>query len=391
MKMKMHLMRKVFSVLLFIWLISIPAKLSAQIVPVSEPEGPDDNIFWSLVPFGAYTSDSGFFGSVLFKRINYGDDISPYHSSLRVDFSASTRRKLESGFVYERTNLFGTSMRHRTLVHYMREPNGPYYGIGNTSVFTNTDFEQGAYFYELNQIMVDFMGRKKLFKISDHGILEGVFRLRVSNRSLYGRGANTVFEQDNPFGSDGGWVNKLGAGLIIERRNSEFAPSSGFRYETGANLSESFLGSDYSFNKLFADFRHYYSPFNNVVLAHKAEVRHSSGDVPFWQLPILGNEKGLRGYSLDRFIGDSSVLQILELRTWLFSILDDNIKIGSHLFWDSGRVFSEFDSNGVFEDWNHTFGIGGTISAFSPDLIIRGEAAFSDENFRIYAGLGYLF
>lgn len=384
------MLRVFLSILIFLFFLT-PVELKAQVVPVSETDESSENVNWSILPAVAYTSDYGLFGMGIFTRINYGEDVSPYLSNMRIDLSASTRNKYESMFIYERTSLLGSPIRHRTVLNLVREPGSPFFGIGNNTTFDSSDYGSGIYFYHRNELRFDFSLRKNLIRLSESTMLDGVIRFNVSVRSLKSRGADTVFEQQNPFGAEGGWVNKIGAGLISDSRNSEFFPTRGYRYEIGVNLSDDLLGSDFSFTEYFTDFRHYFSPVNNVVLAHRAALRHTSGEVPFWQLPILGNERGLRGYALDRFIGDSSVLQILELRTWLFSFLDDNIKLGSHVFWDSGRVFSEFDSNGFFESWNHTYGIGGTISAISPDLILRFEIAFSDEDHRFYAGMGYIF
>jgi len=384
-------MYRVFLSILVFLLLLTSGSLIAQVLPASEPEELSDNVNWSVLPAVAYTSDYGLFGMGIFTRINYGEDVSPYLSNMRIDLSASTRSKYEGMFMYERTSLLGSPIRHRTLFKLMREPSSPYFGIGNNTTFDSSDYGNGIFFYHRNELLFDLSLRKNLVRLSESTILDGVIRFNVSQRSLKSRGSDTVYEQQNPFGAEGGWVNKIGAGLISDSRDSEFFPTRGYRYEIGVNLSDGLLGSDFSFAEYFTDFRHYLSPVNNVVIAHRAALRHTSGEVPFWQLPILGNERGLRGYALDRFIGDSSVLQMLELRTWLFSFLDDHIKLGSHAFWDSGRVFSEFDSNGFFENWNHTYGFGGTISALSPDLILRFEIAFSDENSRFYAGMGYIF
>jgi len=105
----------------------------------------------------------------------------------------------------------------------------------------------------------------------------------------------------------------------------------------------------------------------------------------------LGNEEGLRGYALNRFLGNSSVIYMAEMRTWVFSFLDDQIKLGGHLFFDTGRVFSDSDSSEFLKNWKQTWGMGGAMSLFNPDLILRGEIGISNESYRIYAGVGYTF
>lgn len=85
------------------------------------------------------------------------------------------------------------------------------------------------------------------------------------------------------------------------------------------------------------------------------------------------------------------MLSMTELRTWLFSVLEGRIRAGGQLFWDTGRVYSEEDSGRFFNDWKHSFGAGAALSLFNPDFIVRADAGFSDEAFRIYFGAGYVF
>lgn len=68
------------------------------------------------------------------------------------------------------------------------------------------------------------------------------------------------------------------------------------------------------------------------------------------------------------------------------------IKFGGQLFTDIGRVFNDDDGWGdFFNDYRHTYGIGGAMSLFSPDFILRGDIGFSKDVSRIYIGVGYSF
>lgn len=382
-------MRK--AVLLFLFLL-FTRTAAAQVVPVQEPVELEPDVSYSILPIGAYTSDEGLFGGVIMQRLNYSDDqFQPFLSSMRAEVFAGTRGKIESRFDYERMSLFGREIRNLTRVDLVREPRSVYYGIGNNTLYRDTDFADGRYYYSRNIMSLNFLARKNWTRFSDNGRVDCVMRLMASHLWIEDRGEDTVFFDDRPFGEGGGWVNKTGIGLIVDNRPSEFSPNAGYRYETGINVSGSYLGSSYSFADMFVDLRQYISPLGDIVLAQKIEVRHTAGDAPFWQKPVLGNQYGLRGYPLDRFIGQSSVLHILEARKWLFSLFDDGVQVGGHFFWDSGRVFSRFDENAVFTGWKHSFGVGGAVTLFNPDLIVRGEMGFSDESIRIYAGIGYLF
>ena len=191
--------------------------------------------------------------------------------------------------------------------------------------------------------------------------------------------------------SGGGWVNPLGVGLIYDLRDSEFDPRGGLRAEFGTDISPAPLGNDYGFATFFGELSHYLPIIENTIVAQRIAAEHSSGEVPYFELPALGNSNGLRGYALNRFLGESSIVYMAEARSWLFNFFDDQVRIGGHAFFDTGRVFSDADSDKFFTDWKHTWGVGGAMSAFNPDLIFRGEIGFSDETFRIYAGIGFAF
>lgn len=379
--------------LLFILVLLIPLTASAQIITPAEDEGAEpEGIGYSILPVAGYTTDLGLFGGIILQRVNYGAGVKPFLSTIRLDVNASTRGRLVGKAEYEQINLFDRPIRNRTLFEAIRDPQHTFYGIGNNSPYTKEGFEEGDFFYRQNHILTVFTARKKLVDLGEEGSFNAVTRFKISYTEAAEIENDTQFAIEQPNGFDGGWVNTFGVGLMAESRNSEFLPTKGIRMEVGANYSSGRLfGSSYSFNDYFLDARSYFTPWLDITLAHRIELRYATDDAPFWEKPVIGNERGLRGYALNRFIGDASVLNMIELRKWLFSVLDDEIRFGGHLFFDSGRVYSDMDSNRIFEEWNHTVGFGGAISLFNPDLFLRGEIGFTDEDYRIYAGVGYAF
>ncbi len=345
----------------------------------------------SIFPLVGYTTDYGLFGGGVYQRINYADSRRPFLSNMMVDVTGSTKGKWAARVDYERIEMFSRPIRNRTIVDLELNPIRSYFGIGNNTLYTREDLDDGLYYLNQQHALVTFEARTPLFDITGESALDGALRLKTSYTSATEDGEETRFYTDPPSHFDAGWVNTLGAGLLFDSRENEFAPKSGQRHEIGIDISSSLFGSSYSFYELFADLSYYLSPLENTVLAQRFTARHNIGDTPFWELPALGSSRGLRGFALDRFMGDSSVLYMAELRQWLVSFLDDEIRLGAHLFFDTGRVFSEFDSNELFDEWKRTWGVGGAMTLFSPDLIFRGEVGFSGEDYRIYAGVGYAF
>lgn len=346
---------------------------------------------YSFYPVVGYSSDIGFFGGGLFQRIDYADGIRPFLTNTIVDITGSTRGKWVASLEYEKTRIFGKPLRTRSEFKAFRNPISNYFGIGNQTDYSDSDFSDGIYYLLKRRIVTRFELRKPLRTISDRKKLEGVLRLKVSFTDNEDRGADTQFVQSPPTGASGGWVNTIGTGLIYDIRNSEFDPRSGIRAEAGADFSPVFAGNDFGFSYYFAEFITYAPILKNTVFAQRFAAEHTIGSVPFFELPVLGNEEGLRGYALNRFLGTSSVIYMAEIRSWIFSFLDDQVKLGGHLFFDTGRVFSESDTSEFLKNWKQTWGVGGAMSLFNPDLILRGEIGISNESYRIYAGIGYAF
>lgn len=380
-------MKALQTILLFAIISLIPVTVFSQLISDDDDSGTN----YSVVPVVGYTTDSGFVGGILIQRIEYRNNQRPFYSNTTFDVTGSTRGQWVASLDHERLDLFGTKIRNRTLLEFELDPISTFFGLGNNTSFSVDDFDEGIYFLKRNFALLSFSARKKLFNTSENGNLDGVVRLKGSYTNTDDRGSDTRFVSEQPVGFNGGWVNMLGIGLVSDSRDSEFAPTRGGRFEIGANVSGRLVGSDYSFTDYFADLRIYTPIFLDIIIAQRLEVKHSMGDVPFWELPMIGNQNGLRGYAQDRFRGDSSVLHMIEVRRWLFSFFEDEIKIGGHIFTDTGRVFSEFDSSALFGNLKNTWGFGGTMSVLSPDLIVRGELGFSNEDYRIYAGLGYAF
>lgn len=380
-------MKKITAIVTIIAGLVLPISGYSQLSTELDKRG----VNYSFYPILGYSSDMGLFGGGLFQRIDYADGMRPFLSNTVADIIGSTSGLWAGAIEYERTRLLGMQLRTRSILDAERNPINNYFGIGNQSELSTAEFDEGLYYLLQRRVNARFEMRKPLHLLEGKGVVEGVFRLKVSYTDNEGRGSDTRFIQSPPPGAEGGWVSTVGAGLIYDIRNSEFDPRSGIWAEIGSDFSPKVAGKDYGFSSYFADFRSYTSVTENTVFAQRVAAEHSYGSAPFYELPTLGNKYGLRGFALNRFIGESSVLYMAEVRSWLFHLLDDQVKFGGHLFYDTGRVFSAADSAGLLNNWKRTWGFGGSMSAFNPDLIFRGEFGFSSESYRIYAGIGYAF
>ncbi|MEX2573229.1 MAG: BamA/TamA family outer membrane protein [Balneolaceae bacterium] len=368
--------------------LGICTQLSAQVALEEEAVG----VQYSILPVVGYKSDLGFMGGGLLQRIDYGEGVRPFLNSTSVEMTVSTKGHLVSVFDHERLNSLGMNIRSRVRIEGLRILRNTYFGIGNDTPFSASSYEDGYYFFEERAVRLQYWGRKNLMEYGEYGQVDGHFLATFSYNEPVSRGSESLYGQDLPPGFEGGWMNQAGLGLIVDSRDSEFDPSVGFRLETNITLSGSWLGSTYGFADYFGEIRGYFSPFTDLVIAQKLGVQHVSGDVPFWEMPALGNELGLRGYASNRFRGRSSIIHIVEMRSWLFGLYNDQLRFGGQLFMDTGRVFSRDEGIGdITSGLKQTFGIGGAMSVVNPDFVFRGDVAFSEDIYRVYFGVGYLF
>lgn len=347
--------------------------------------------FYSILPIAGYSSDWGLYGGGFLQRIDYGVGMEPFLSNLETDISVSTKGYFVSKLEYERTKFFGLNLRSRFEFIGQRITEGQYFGIGNDTGFSKTLFDEGFYFYENRELYLNYIIRKQVGEFSENGKIDLFATSTFWSVNSIIRGDESLFSSDEPLGYQTSSIGKIGIGVILDSRDDEFSPAEGRQYEAGFNVAPALLGLDFSYSEATVDLRQYATIFPDVVLAQRVKYNHTFGDAPFWAMPIIGNDEGLRGYYLNRFRGERSILSMTEIRAWLFSVWDDQIRIGSHFFWDTGRVYTDYDSNVFFDDWKHSIGFGFTFTLFHPDMILRTDLGFSDEAFRFYFGTGYVF
>lgn len=376
-----------------LWLLLLPALLllaepvHAQFLP--KPAG-SDSIKQALVPVAGYSSDIGLMGGILYSRYDYTGNIPPFNNYIKSTGVISTKGFVKIEGLYEKTRTFNRNIRSSYQLFFSRLANNNFFGIGNNSTYNEQLWDNEYYFFESINLSLDLAFRKPLYKdVDSHFDLLG--GLGTGYQIPYVRQDNSSFNQIMPNGSEGGFVNYLSAGFVWENRDNEFDPQAGNRAQLKIRFAPKYL-SEYALTTFKLDLRQYFYVFDFLTIANRLQARHAAGNVPYWELSTLGDDYSLRGYPLNRFQGNSSISYNLELRSWMFTFPEYAVKIGVHLFTDAGRVFTgEDDAADLFEGYKQTVGIGGALSLFNPDFILRGEMGFSDDVSRIYVGIGYTF
>lgn len=379
--------RGIAKLLLVVLLLFAARTVQAQLMP--EPAGAD-SIRNAFLPVVSFSSDIGLAGGAIYNRFDYRGNVMPFSSYFRFLAVASTKGYVKVNAQYEQAKTFGSDLRSAGTVYFNRLAINNFFGIGNNTEYSQQLWDDEFYYFESYNVGLDLKIRKHLYMDYDSAfdLLSGA---GMEYQIPYVRQPNSSFNQIMPNGSKGGFVNYLAGGFIWENRDREFNPQKGNRAELEIRFAPAFL-SEYALTSFNLDLRQYFYVWDFLTIANRLQARHVAGDVPYWELSTLGNNESLRGYPLNRFQGTSSIAYNLELRSWMFTFPEYQLKIGVHLFTDAGRVFTGQDkTSDLFRGYKQTLGFGGAFSLFSPDFIMRGEMGFSEKNSRIYVGVGYTF
>jgi len=115
-------------------------------------------------------------------------------------------------------------------------------------------------------------------------------------------------------GVENSTVSGPGLSLAWDTRDHTWEPSRGLWLQLGARWARDGFGSDYDFNEFNADLRGYVSLGERTVLAGQLLGSRLEQDVPFFVLPKLGGEYGLRGYRGGLYRDNVRVLGRAEIR-----------------------------------------------------------------------------
>jgi outer membrane protein assembly factor BamA len=123
----------------------------------------------------------------------------------------------------------------------------------------------------------------------------------------------------------GGRNSNLGLGMIYDTRDHAFYPRKGMLGDLSFGIEDPLTGSDYTFNKWSADWTVYHSFFKRSVIAANINLQAAHGDVPFYQMSLLGGGRRLRGQfegrQRDEKAGQAQVEWRQEvLKNWGFTV-----------------------------------------------------------------------
>jgi hypothetical protein len=151
--------------------------------------------------------------------------------------------------------------------------------------------------------------------------------------------------EDNVTGVSGGTSTGLGFSAIYDSRDNRYNAYHGTFIALKTMTFPSFLGNPYLYSSYDFDVRKYFNPWLKHVIALQASTSYRSGNVPFYELALLGGEDKMRGYYKGALRDKVLVDCQLEYRMPVWKIL------GVTTFIGTGRVAEHYSDLSLDGFW----------------------------------------
>ena len=288
-------------------------------------------------------------GGVTFTRHNYN----------KKDFSAKHQLGIEGstignfGFQYEgQYHHVFRKWDVITQAEFARPANfNFFFGLGNETVKDDELFNQDYYLIKQNAIRAKAGISRDFWVNSNARLIFGYENSEVPTK------ANTILEPESAFfGIEKLDIFNAVAQVEIDLRDHDVFPTKGLRFfashEAGVTSNQDFGITD-------TYLEYYISPaYYPLTLGLRAGYSTTFGDVPFFKLPQLGQNNGLRGFQRNRFTGDSRLYFNAEVGIPIAKINTPVLpfRIGLRGFYDFGRI--EQKEVEESDDWKVAYGAG---------------------------------
>ena len=282
--------------------------------------------------------------------------------------------------------------------NYNLEVGGFYYNKHSTINFfgygNDTRYDEDAVELEYNQVRVGRFGTKFGFVnktpfgslFSYKASVEGVKVEETADRFIT---EDFVTNDDDFF--DRKYFFGLDALYRYESYDHDLNPTRGMKFELnlGGKLNLTDTDKHFGYFKPYLGFYNALTRNRKLVLKTMVDAQINMGQgYEFYQAAQLGSERGLRGYRLHRFTGESSLATGADLRYSFnqFKTAFLPLQIGVYGGYDLGRVYNDSDN----KRWHDSYGGGLWING-ADSLSGRLSVFNSEEGTRFTFGFGLIF
>jgi hypothetical protein len=140
------------------------------------------------------------------------------------------------------------------------------------------------------------------FKVINYGFIELAKDLYVglginlTNYTDVKTDSTSFLIRDKISGLKGGTSIGIGVSAVYDSRDLRTNPSKGTFIALKTMTFPSFLSNPYLFSSINFDFRTYFNPWYHHIIALQATTSYRSGDVPFYELALMGGSNQMRGF-----------------------------------------------------------------------------------------------
>jgi len=186
-----------------------------------------------------------------------------------------------------------------------------------------------------------------------------------------------------PTGASGGLRSALGLEFTWDRRDRAHAARTGTFLGASILAADRLFGSEYDYGRFCLDGRVYGRLYEDHTLAGRLVMDLGWGDVPFYDLPMLGGPDLMRGTYQGRYRARSRLAGQLEYRSP--QIYDVHFVA----FVEAGTV-ADTPASVDFGDTRVNLGLGARYEIV-PRLFVRLDGAVSRDRQAVYLSLGEAF
>lgn len=397
---------------------------------LASDNGDSRSLRFSGVPAIGYAPDTGFGGGVIGNMYIDEGELKPYKTSLGLKIYLTTKGVNSHAISFDEVNAFGLPLRLLGRIGFYSTIAENYCGRASDA---NCSQERAG--LRADQLGLFGQARDKFLKhyyqnrfMSSYGELfarwllwkdEAKLELMASYRGNYylerdfserGPYEGSLYQTDFKDEKNSGYLSTLEIGLMLDKRDNEPAPSSGYWVESSLRGGSWIIGS--GFNYIAGNLAgRLYFPLDGakrIVLASQSIIDIIHGDLPYDALSRIGGSQSLydynaiggqyigRGISEKLFVGRIKAIEQLELRFTFLSFLffEQHFDLTAAAFGDVGMTAWDFSR--FSKDMRHVYpGFGGGLRIhWNKTFVIRTDLAASPrEDFspKFYLVVGNIF
>jgi outer membrane protein assembly factor BamA len=298
--------------------------------------------------------------------------------------------------------LFGGGVRLNPQVSYSRTINVGYFGIGNDSsdgAMRLMNADPGRYHQFIQSVALV----RSIVRISLRGPLgamySAAFRYVVpdtyaGSKLAQDEQARTVDGSPWLYGTRAMSIASLAGGFIYDSRDNEIFAKSGMMHQLGVRYEQGIPFDDrVSYGEVSGIASGFVPVRGPVIFAWRLVAAFQFGNIPFYDLfaagpfqlkELPGGSTGIRGVPVGRYLGPIKIVGNAELRAMLVQItlFKQKFKVGSDLFFDTGRVWSDYSFRSPLDGTGLglKYGVGGGLYwLWGQAAIFRMEVAYSPD------------